>query len=94
MRLYEGLGEGLQIKGSFDPWLVARFTLLTIPQRTQQMVLGQPHNPYMRSSTHSGRFHHRHSQHPRRSEAGRQTDSELLSRAWMCCRSAYGAGEG
>ena len=94
MRLYEESVEGSQIRGAFDPYLVAPFTSLTAPQRTQQVVFGQPHNPYMRSSTHSGQFHNRHSQHPRRSQAGRQADSELLSRAWMCCRSAYGAGEG
>ena len=93
MRLYEGLGGGLQIRGVFDPHLVAHFNLLTTQQRTQQMAFRQPHDPYMRSSTHPGQLHNGHPRHPRRPEAGRQRDAELLSRAWMCCRCAYGGGE-
>ena len=53
MRLYEASGGGSQIGGWSDPHPVAQRLLLMVPQRTQQMALGQPDDPYLRSSTHS-----------------------------------------
>ena len=52
VRLYEALGRGSQIGGSYDPHSVTQHSLLMITQRTQQMALGQHYNPYLRSRTH------------------------------------------
>ena len=39
VRLCEALGRGSQIGGLFDPDPVTQHSLLTMPQRTQQMAL-------------------------------------------------------
>lgn len=42
-----GVGRRFADRGYVDPYLVTPDTLLTTPQRTQQMAFGQPHNAYL-----------------------------------------------
>ena len=79
--------------GVLDPYVVTQYIMLTFPKRTQQMALGQSHNPCMRSSTHFGQLHYRHPRYWRRHETRRHGRSEIFSRAGMRGSSAYGIGE-
>ena len=79
--------------GLLDSPLAAQYSLLTTPKRTQQMALRQPRNPYMRSSTHLGRFHNRHPRHSRRPEARKFGRPKILSRDRVCRCAAYRNGE-
>ena len=66
-----GVGKRFADRGCVRTRILHSISLLTTPQRAQQMAFGQPHDPYMCSGTHPRRFYNRHSRYSRRPEVRR-----------------------